>query len=113
MNRNLARRFLGSPGRVRHQSRVGHRSSLSVRVRPFAVPLLARANVDGFIDIGPLTGDLATQGRAVLEALSVGRITPNQAATIMQAISAQARIVEVDELERRIAALEAKRCRTD
>jgi hypothetical protein len=33
--------ILGSPGRVRHQSRVGHRSSLSIRVRPFAVPLLA------------------------------------------------------------------------
>ena len=29
---------LGSPGRVRRHSRVAHRSSLSVRVRPFAVP---------------------------------------------------------------------------
>ncbi len=34
--------ILGSPGRVRHQSRVGHRSSLSIHVRPFALPLLAR-----------------------------------------------------------------------
>ena len=48
------------------------------------------------------------QGRALLEALSAGEITPGQAATIMQAISAQARIVEVDELEKRVATLEGK-----
>ena len=74
---------------------------------PYMHPRLA--NVDAPIAIGPLTGDLATQGCTVLEALSAGEITPNQAATIMQAISAQTRIVEVDELERRIAALEEKR----
>ena len=48
----------------------------------------------------------------MLEALSGGEITPSQAATVMQAISAQARIVEVDELEQRVAALEEKGCRT-
>jgi hypothetical protein len=74
---------------------------------PYMHPRLA--NVDASSSIGPLSGDLAAQGRTVLEALSGGKITPNQAATIMQAISAQARIVEVDELERRIA---GKGCRT-
>jgi hypothetical protein len=73
---------------------------------PYLHPRLA--NVDGFIDIGPLTGDLAAQGRAVFKALSAGRITPNQAATIMHALSTQGRIVEVDELERRVAALEGQ-----
>ena len=73
---------------------------------PYMHPRLA--NVDAAIEIGTLTGDLAAQGRRVLEALSAGTITPNQAATIMQAISAQARIVEVDELERRIAVLEER-----
>jgi hypothetical protein len=73
---------------------------------PYMHPRLA--NVDSTISIGPLSGDLAAQGRAVLAALSSGRITPSQAATVMQTISAQARIVEVDELERRIAALERK-----
>jgi hypothetical protein len=74
---------------------------------PYMHPRLA--NTDAAIVIGPLAGDLAAQGRTVLEALSAGEITPGQAMTIMQAISAQARIVEVDELERRIAALEERR----
>ena len=73
---------------------------------PYVHPRLA--NVDPLVDIGPLTGGLTSQGRAVLEALSSGQITPNQAATIMQAIAAQARIVEVDELEQRVATLEGK-----
>ncbi|RPI22749.1 MAG: hypothetical protein EHM61_21520 [Acidobacteria bacterium] len=73
---------------------------------PYMHPRLA--NTDAAIAIGSLTGDLAAQGRTVLEALSGGELSPNQAATVMQAISAQARIVEVDELEQRIAALEGK-----
>ena len=77
---------------------------------PYMHPRLA--NVDAPIAVEPLTGDLAAQGRTVLEALSGGEITPSQAAIVMQAISAQARIVEVDELEQRVAALEEKGCRT-
>jgi hypothetical protein len=50
--------------------------------------------------------DLAAQGRAVIEALGQGTLTPQQAATVMQSIAAQARVIEVDELEQRITALE-------
>ena len=71
---------------------------------PYIHPRLA--NIDKAVSIGPLTGNLAAQGRAVLDALSAGSVTPSQASTIMQAIAAQARIVETDELERRVAALE-------
>ncbi|MET0218707.1 MAG: hypothetical protein ABW205_12395 [Burkholderiales bacterium] len=53
------------------------------RPRPYIHPTLA--NVNAPIAIGPLTGDLPSQGRSVLEALSAGEITPSQAATIMQA----------------------------
>ena len=49
---------------------------------------------------------MADQGKIVLARMVAGAITPEQASTIMQALSAQARIVEVDELERRVAALE-------
>jgi hypothetical protein len=56
----------------------------------------------------PLPPELAAQGRAVVEALAKAEITPDEAASVMQAIAAQARIVEVDELERRVAALEAQ-----
>jgi hypothetical protein len=42
----------------------------------------------------------------VIEAMAAGTIAPSQASTIMQAISAQARVIEIDELERRITAIE-------
>jgi hypothetical protein len=58
--------------------------------------------------VGPLEGSLGQQGRVVLEALSDGRVTPEEAVTLLQAIWAQARIVEVDELEARVAALEGR-----
>ncbi|KVL61910.1 hypothetical protein WT01_08920 [Burkholderia cepacia] len=61
---------------------------------------------DAPISIGRLTGSLADRGKVVLDALSDGSITPDEANAVMQAISAQARIVETDELARRVAALE-------
>ena len=51
-------------------------------------------------------GSLSDYGRTVLEAMAGGEISPDEGSTVMSVISAQARIVEVDELERRVAALE-------
>ena len=48
----------------------------------------------------------ASQGRTVLRACAQGDITPNEAPTLMGAISAQARVVEVEELTQRVQALE-------
>jgi dihydrodipicolinate synthase/N-acetylneuraminate lyase len=48
----------------------------------------------------------ASQGRTVLGACAQGDISPDEAATLMQAISAQARVVEVEELTQRVQALE-------
>lgn len=48
----------------------------------------------------------ADLGRAILRAMAAGDVTPDQASAMMAAISAHSRIVEVDELERRVAALE-------
>ncbi len=73
---------------------------------PYAHPRLA--NIDAPISIRSLGGELADQGRVVLSALSEGSLTPSQAATVIQVIASQARIIEVDELERRIASLEEK-----
>lgn len=53
---------------------------------------------------GPLTG----KAESVLAAVAAGDVTPDEATALLGAIAAQARIAEVDELERRIAALEAK-----
>lgn len=58
------------------------------------------------VKIGPLKGSLADYAKTVFARISDGTISPEQGSTIMQALSAQARIVEVDEIEKRVAALE-------
>jgi hypothetical protein len=64
--------------------------------------------VDAPVDLGaPLVGSATEMGAVVLAAVSAGRITPDQADSIMRAIANQSRVMEIDELERRIAALEA------
>jgi hypothetical protein len=66
-------------------------------------PLKARGEV---VALEALGGSLVEHGQAVVAALGAGTITPDEAATIMQALSSQARILEVDELERRVKNLE-------
>ncbi len=51
-------------------------------------------------------GTLTEQGRAVLAAVAAGELAPGQGAALLAAVGTLARIVEVDELERRITALE-------
>lgn len=51
---------------------------------------------------------LVEQGQAIINALAKGGVTPSEAATLMQSVSNQARILEIDELERRITTLESK-----
>jgi len=74
--------------------------------------IFARMTPPGLpVRIEGLEGSLADQGRTVLAKLAAGEITPEQAATIMQSITALMRIIVVDELEHRIAALEARQRR--
>jgi hypothetical protein len=63
---------------------------------------------DSPINLGRIEGTLVEQGNGVLGALSEGRVTPDEAASLMQIISAQARIIEIDELVRRVRALEER-----
>jgi hypothetical protein len=49
---------------------------------------------------------LAGKGELVLTHLAAGVIAPDEAHTIMQAIAAQVRVIEVSELEQRVRALE-------
>lgn len=51
-------------------------------------------------------GSLADQGRAVLAAVAAGELAPSQGAALVAAIGSLARVVEVDELAARVAALE-------
>jgi hypothetical protein len=54
----------------------------------------------------PAPETLAGQGRVVMEALASGEITPDEALKLMQAVGAQLRIVEAEEMAKRIEALE-------
>jgi hypothetical protein len=53
-------------------------------------------------------GTLTAKGAAVLGAVAAGTLGPSQGAALLGAIGTLARVVEVDELERRLAALEAR-----
>ena len=52
-------------------------------------------------------GTLTDQGRAVLASVASGELAPGQGAALLGAIGTLARVAEVDELERRLTALEA------
>lgn len=56
----------------------------------------------------PEDGDLTQKGHAVLRAAASGQIPVSQAAALMTAINGLARVVEVDDFDRRLKALEAK-----
>lgn len=45
---------------------------------------------------------ITEQGGVIIKAMTSGEITPLEATTIMQSIASQARIIEVDELEKRV-----------
>jgi hypothetical protein len=55
----------------------------------------------------PPNAALSEQGRAILTAMAGGQLTPDQCASLLGALSSQARLVEMETLEARIAALEA------
>ncbi len=53
-------------------------------------------------------GTLTDQGRAVLASVAAGELAPGQGAQLLTAIGTLARVVEIDELAARVAALEEK-----
>jgi Family of unknown function (DUF5681) len=61
---------------------------------------------DGLITIALPSGSLAEQGQAVVDALAAGRFTTDQANAVMGVIHGQAKVIDTDDLARRIAALE-------
>lgn len=70
------------------------------RLMPKLKPVAATVNV------GKLSGTLAERGDKIILAMGMGQIDPDTANTMMAAMAHLSRIVEVDELTRRIEALE-------
>jgi len=57
---------------------------------------------------GMQAGSLSERASAALEAAAKGELSPDTAAALVAAVGGLARIIEIDELERRIAALEER-----
>ena len=71
------------------------------------VPALRPVDAPAVLNLPPV-GGLAEQGRAVLAALAAGQLPVNQATGILQGLGNLAKLVELDELEKRVAALEGR-----
>lgn len=72
-----------------------------------ALPPIKAAEQTVRVAIGGET--LTDRGRAVLEAVEAGTLAPGQAAALLSGLGTLARVVEVDELTRRVEALEGGR----
>ena len=70
-----------------------------------AVPPLKAAELNVTL---PIDGDagLADQGKSIIAALAGGILSPSQASQILTALGGLAKLVELSEFERRLAALE-------
>lgn len=56
----------------------------------------------------PSTGSFTDQGRAVIHAVSTEEIDPGRGAALIASIAQLAKVTEIDELTRRIAAMEER-----
>ena len=88
------------------QAKAGDTSAIKL-ILERTVPTLRPVDAPTALNL-PAEGGLAEQGRAVLLALAAGHLPVNQATGILQAMAGLARLKELEELERRIAALEQK-----
>jgi uncharacterized protein DUF5681 len=61
---------------------------------------------DDPVSLPSLTDSLAHNSREVIKALAIGELTPEEAATVLQALASQVRIIEADEIDKRLTALE-------
>ena len=87
------------------RAKEGDMAALKLCLDRLCAPLRA---TDRFITIEDMkdTKELSDKGELILTTVANGDITPSEASNLMNAISSQARIIEVDELERRVAELE-------
>jgi hypothetical protein len=88
------------------RSKEGDTSAARLLLERFA-PAIKPTEEPVPIDLGP--GTLTEQGHAVMRAVSNGELAPSQGAALLSALATLVKLVEADDLERRIAALEARR----
>jgi len=82
----------------------GDAAALRICVDRLIPPAKAR---DESVSLPLGEGSLTEKGNAVLTALGNGELAPDVATAVLQGIAAQVRIIETDEISRRLDALEA------
>ncbi len=63
---------------------------------------------DEHLCLQSLQGNLTEQGDQIVAAMGTGKITPTEANAALQALTIQSRLTVMDDLERRVVALETK-----
>jgi hypothetical protein len=89
--------------KVVEMAKAGDAAALRICIERLIPPAKAK---DDPVELPEISGALADCGQAVLTALAEGRISPEEAATVMGALSGQARVVETSEIDKRLRALE-------
>ena len=95
--------------KVREQALAGDPQSIRIlldRVVPSLRPVELPA------PIAMPAGDLTQQAQAVIQAAANGDLAPGQATQLLQGLGALAKIIEIDDLAKRIAALEEKHAKS-
>ena len=87
-------------------AKAGDSAALRLCLDRLIPPIKAR---DTPITLEQFTGTLTEQGQLILEAMARSDLTPSEATSMLQALGAQGRIVELDELEKRLRVLEETR----
>lgn len=90
--------------RLAEQAKAGDQASARLLLERYLPPVKATEQP------APLAlpdGSLTEQGKAVLAAAGAGDLAPGQAAQLLSSLAALAKLIETDDLDRRIAALEA------
>ena len=60
------------------------------------------------VTLDDIEGTLREKGEKIIHAMGKGELSPSDASSMLSTLAAQARIIEIDDLEERISQLEAK-----
>jgi len=60
------------------------------------------------VTLDDIEGTLTEKGEKIINAMGKGELSPSDASSMLSALAAQARIIEIEELEKRVSDLEAR-----
>ena len=91
--------------KARELAMAGDTTALRLCLERLIPPLKARDQTTQLENFGTT---LTEQGQAVLTDMAAGKLSAAEASSMLQALAAQGRIVEVDDLSQRVAELEKR-----